>query len=198
MISIVLALTVLLTLYGISISHLNQRLTRVQSFGGDEMRSRENRKVINMFVTIVCLFLILITPNSVMHMVQTYLTKFDASFFTPERYDLIHKLNIITYCIYSLSSIVNPWVYARKHKCVSRVLKRLWQNGRKGNIGQVIKQAIHETQPPRRGHSVGRMQPLSAQNKSSSSATLSQYLSTSTLRSSTTSICNLQDFDTRL
>ena len=114
----ILSLTVLYsimirTLKSTELVHLNSR--------AKEVRYRRNRKAIRLFVTVVCVFYILVLPYQVFYLIYTAMVQQDKSL---EQNDTIRFANSILILVYSLNGCLNPLIYARLHTSFRRTLFR--------------------------------------------------------------------------
>ena len=116
-ISLILPLIFLIFLYGASIQHLEHR-PRSASTASWEIQQRGNQKVRRMFTLLVCVFIVLAGPNNCILMTNSYMSlnkiKIDMD------KSAYRVLNIVFSCLYLVSAIINPWIYAGMHKEVRK------------------------------------------------------------------------------
>ena len=122
-ISLILPLIFLVFLYGASIQHLEHR-PRSASTASWEIQQRGNQKVRRMFTLLVCVFIVLAGPNSCILMANSYMSlnkmKIDME------KSAYRVLNIVFYCLYLLSAVINPWIYVGMHKEVRKGMSEFY------------------------------------------------------------------------
>ena len=116
--STLLPVICLVVLYSASIHQLKNR-HRASSIAAIQIQQQENRKVMKMFLLLVIVFVFLTGPNSCVLMASSYVRKYAK--LDIHEITMYINLNIGFYCVYLISSVINPFVYAHMHKNIRTV-----------------------------------------------------------------------------
>ena len=111
------------------------RKQNLNALGGEAMKKRqkENKRVVVMLITIVCLFFILTLPTVLFQAIFIHINVVENIL----EWKTFWKLKLVQECLsipLVLNSCINPLVYAKMHQDIHAFVKRCWQKIKCRNV----------------------------------------------------------------
>ena len=96
----------------------------------DGKRHQQNAKILKMFIFIVVVFILLITPYFINLIIMVYTMAYEKEFFETHA-NLLYELNYGLFTIAAFNSCANCFIYAKMHPEVRKMLCRIYVPGRR-------------------------------------------------------------------
>ena len=116
----ILPLCIISILYGLCIKKLKQSKLKA---GNESMKKRneQNRRVVNMFLIIVCIFFVFTMPYSAFYVATNFMLTYRRA--EVDR-NLIWVLNYSLFVLTNINSCINPFIYAKMHQEINEFVRK--------------------------------------------------------------------------